>query len=106
MGGHPHMTRTLLTLGVAAAVAVGAPAGAAAAKLQISTTCFTAAGPDGKPYTIYGQRFAAGTPKPSTPAIVLVHGVASSTRTWDLTPGGSVARGVRCGGGWPAGCVA
>ncbi len=78
---------------VLAAVAAAQPAGATA-KLTISTTCFTATGPDGNPYTIYGQRFTVGKANSKTPAIVLVHGVESDAGIWDLTPTGSVARSL------------
>lgn len=68
--------------------------GHAAAKLTISTACFTATGPDGKPYAIFGRRYSVGAPRTSTPAILLVHGVQSDADTWDITPQWSVARSL------------
>src|SRR5207244_1819994 len=47
---------------------------------------------DPLPSTLYGLRYTYGHPTNSTPAIVLVHGIASSTANWDFTPSWSVAR--------------
>jgi pimeloyl-ACP methyl ester carboxylesterase len=47
---------------------------------------------DPLPSTLYGLRYTYGQPTDSTPAIVLVHGIASSTANWDFTPDWSVAR--------------
>jgi pimeloyl-ACP methyl ester carboxylesterase len=77
---------------VASSTGLSAPAHAMAPKPSIASACFTAAGPDGNPYRIYGRRFVVGKPTRSTPAIVLVHGVQSDARVWDATPGWSVAR--------------
>ena len=61
--------------------------------LNIQTVCFTVHNTgDPLPSTLYGLRYTYGQPKDSTPAIVLVHGIASSTANWDFTPSWSVAR--------------
>ncbi len=78
------------------------PAGAAApasASLSIQTVCFTVHNTgDPLPSTLYGLRYTYGQPKKSTPAIVLVHGIASSTANWDFTPSWSVARRLALAG--------
>lgn len=61
--------------------------------LSVQTICFTVHNMgDPLPSTLYGLRYIYGHPKDSTPAIVLVHGIASSTANWDFTPSWSVAR--------------
>ena len=92
-------TRICLLLVVAAVTslvaAAGGPAWAAPApapQVTVVTSCFTAAGPDGRTYRIQGRRYTVGSPTRRTPAIVLVHGVDSNAETWDLTPKWSVAR--------------
>jgi hypothetical protein len=91
----PRLAR-LLAVAAGAVVPLGlaapADAGAAPARVRISTACFEATGPDGSRASLYGQRFTTGAPTRSTPAIVLVHGVASDTRIWDAVPNWSVAR--------------
>ncbi|MFL5660701.1 MAG: hypothetical protein ACJ8BW_05045, partial [Ktedonobacteraceae bacterium] len=63
--------------------------------LNIQTVCFTVHNTgDPLPSTLYGLRYTYGHPKNSTPAIVLVHGIASSTANWDFTPSWSVARNL------------
>ena len=63
------------------------------AGLSIQTVCFTVHNTgDPQPSTLYGLRYTYGHPTDSTPAIVLVHGIASSTANWDFTPDWSVAR--------------
>src|SRR5947209_5450360 len=78
------------------------PADAAApdrASLSIQTVCFTVHNTgDPLPSTLYGLRYTYGRPKKSTPAIVLVHGIASSTANWDFTPSWSVARRLALAG--------
>src|SRR3954451_489929 len=60
--------------------------------LRVSTVCFPVTDPAGLPRTLFGQRYAVPGATPSTPAIVLVHGIASSTANWDFTPAWSTAR--------------
>src|SRR6202035_5756107 len=61
--------------------------------LHIQTVCFTVHNTgDPLPSTLYGLRYTYGQPTDSTPAIVLVHGIASSTANWDFTQDWSVAR--------------
>src|SRR5437588_9243598 len=78
------------------------PASAAApasASLSIQTVCFTVHNTgDPLPSTLYGLRYTYGQPKDSTPAIVLVHSIASSTANWDFTPSWSVARRLALAG--------
>jgi pimeloyl-ACP methyl ester carboxylesterase len=66
---------------------------AASAPLNVLTVCFTVYnGNDLVPTTLYGLRYTNGVQTSQTPAIVLVHGYASSTANWDFTPNWSVAR--------------
>jgi len=61
--------------------------------LSIQTVCFSVHNTgDPQPSTLYGLRYTYGHPTDSRPAIVLVHGIASSTANWDFTPSWSVAR--------------
>lgn len=61
--------------------------------LSVQTVCFAVNNTgDPQPSTLYGLRYTYGHPTDSTPAIVLVHGIASSTANWDFTPSWSVAR--------------
>src|SRR5690242_5509786 len=62
------------------------------AALRVSTVCFPVTDPAGLPRSLYGKRYAPAGATPSTPAIVLVHGIASSTANWDVSPAWSVAR--------------
>ena len=49
-------------------------------ELSVQTVCFTVHNTgDPLPSTLYGLRYTYGHPTNSTPAIVLVHGIASST---------------------------
>ena len=67
--------------------------------LSIQTVCFTVYNTgDPLPSTLYGLRYTYGHPTDSTPAMVLVHGIASSTTNWDLTPSWSVARRLAMAG--------
>src|SRR6266566_1919710 len=95
-----------LVLAVFAALQAGAePAGAASSPqmhfdkyMTVQSVCFTVTNPDLGQSTLYGQRFTDGTVSPSTPAIVLVHGIASSTLNWDFSPTWSVARALAARG--------
>jgi pimeloyl-ACP methyl ester carboxylesterase len=62
--------------------------------MRIQTVCFSVRNPAGTTSVLYGQRFIDGRVSPKTPAIVLVHGIASSTQNWDYTPHWSVARSL------------
>src|SRR5436305_2242609 len=94
------MYRTRIT-GVGLAVAalllvLGAPAQGAQVSMQ--PVCFSVTNPAGSQSTLYGQRYTSGRVGPDTPAIVLVHGIASSTANWDFTPSWSVARSLAAAG--------
>jgi pimeloyl-ACP methyl ester carboxylesterase len=60
--------------------------------VRVSPVCFTVSAPGHTRAELFGLRYSAGHPVASTPAIVLVHGVESSTSDWDFTPKWSVAR--------------
>jgi pimeloyl-ACP methyl ester carboxylesterase len=66
--------------------------------LQVATVCFPVTDPLGQPRTLYGQRYTTPTATASTPAIVLVHGIASSTANWDFSPTWSTARALATAG--------
>src|SRR3954463_8988244 len=67
-------------------------------RLQIATVCFPVTDPLGQPRTLYGKRYTTPTATSSTPAIVLVHGIASSTANWDFSPTWSTARALATAG--------
>jgi len=67
-------------------------------RLQVATVCFPVTDPLGQPRTLYGQRYTTPTATASTPAIVLVHGIASSTANWDFSPTWSTARALATAG--------
>ena len=67
-------------------------------RLRIATVCFPVTDPAGLPRTLYGKRYAPPAASPSTPAIVLVHGIASSTANWDFSPTWSTARALASAG--------
>ena len=74
-------------------------ANAGSGDLSIKTVCFTVHNTgDPLPSTLYGLRYTYGQPTHATPAIVLVHGIASSTANWDFTPSWSVARRLALAG--------
>jgi len=94
--------------GVAAMVVSGLlaiPWGAAAAPakhsraVRVDTVCFPVHnGSDKQASTLFGKRYRVGRTTSRTPAIVLVHGVASSTANWDFLPRLSVARSLAARG--------
>src|SRR5437588_5418878 len=96
----------LVLAGFAALEAGAEPAGAAATSPQmhfdkymtVQPVCFTVTNPSLGQSTLYGQRFTDGAVSALTPAIVLVHGIASSTANWDFSPTWSVARGLAAKG--------
>src|SRR3954469_21646340 len=100
-----HMSRSLCSVaalrriaaavGCLSAIVALHPQAARAASdaLKVETVCFTVYnGNDSFPTPLYGLRYTNGAQTGQTPAIVLVHGYASSTANWDFTPNWSVAR--------------
>src|SRR4051794_24734105 len=75
-----------------ASAAVAQPKHTPGPRVRVNTVCFGVADPAGLPRTLYGKRYALPGAKSSTPAIVLVHGIASSTANWDFSPAWSTAR--------------
>ena len=69
-------------------------------RLSVATVCFAVTNPAGGQSMLYGLRYIEnrGRADPSTPAIVLVHGIASSTENWDFSPTWSVARALAAAG--------
>ena len=66
--------------------------------MRVETVCFSVTNPAGSQSTLYGQRYTDGRVSSTTPAIVLVHGIASSTEDWDFSPTWSVARALAAAG--------
>jgi pimeloyl-ACP methyl ester carboxylesterase len=62
------------------------------------SVCLPVTNPAGTQSLLYGQRFSDGPITRATPAIVLVHGIASSTENWDFAPTWSVARALASAG--------
>ena len=67
-------------------------------KTTVTSVCLPVTNPAGGRSLLYGQRFTDGRVSPLTPAIVLVHGIASSTENWDFSPTWSVARALASAG--------
>jgi pimeloyl-ACP methyl ester carboxylesterase len=67
-------------------------------KMQVSSVCLPVNNPAGGQSLLYGQRFTDGAVSAGAPAIVLVHGIASSTENWDFSPTWSVARALASAG--------
>jgi pimeloyl-ACP methyl ester carboxylesterase len=69
-------------------------------RVAMTTVCFSVTNPAGGQSTLYGLRYShrGARVDSSTPAIVLVHGIASSTENWDFSPTWSVARGLAAAG--------
>jgi pimeloyl-ACP methyl ester carboxylesterase len=69
-------------------------------RMRVKSVCFSVTNPAGAKSTLYGRRYTdtSGAVRPSTPAIVLVHGIASSTENWDFAPTWSVARALAAAG--------
>ena len=98
------MMSRIVLLALTAALAV-APAARAAephmsfdAQLRVDTTCFAVSDPSGGVSTLFGRRYTDGAVRPAAPAIVLVHGIASSADNWDFSPTWSVARALASAG--------
>jgi pimeloyl-ACP methyl ester carboxylesterase len=92
-------------IALVASLAVTATAGAVAEptmhfdkRLAAQSVCFTVTNPRGTPSVLYGRRYTDGAVSARTPAIVLVHGIASSTANWDFTPTWSTARALASAG--------
>jgi pimeloyl-ACP methyl ester carboxylesterase len=66
--------------------------------MTVNSICLPVTNPAGGQSVLYGQRFTDGPVTAATPAIVLVHGIASSTQTWDFSPTWSVARALASAG--------
>src|SRR4051812_12221300 len=95
----------LSALALAAATAPHAGPAAAAVpemridpRLRVDTVCFPVTDPAGLPRQLYGKRYTTPSATSSTPAVVLVHGIASSTANWDFTPTWSTARALASAG--------
>jgi pimeloyl-ACP methyl ester carboxylesterase len=67
-------------------------------QMSALSVCLPITNPAGGRSVLYGQRFTDGPVSASTPAIVLVHGIASSTENWDFSPTWSVARALASAG--------
>jgi pimeloyl-ACP methyl ester carboxylesterase len=67
-------------------------------KLRVSAVCFPVTNPSGTESRLYGLRYTDKKVTAQTPAIVLVHGIASSTENWDFSPTWSVARALASAG--------
>ncbi|MGZ4175562.1 MAG: alpha/beta hydrolase [Solirubrobacteraceae bacterium] len=97
----------VVALAIFAATASASPGGQQRApemhfadRIDVATACFAVTNPAGGQSTLYGLRYTdrGSRPGPSTPAIVLVHGIASSTENWDFSPTWSVARALAAAG--------
>ena len=67
-------------------------------QMKVVSVCLPVTNPAAGQSLLYGQRFTDGPSSPATPAIVLVHGIASSTQAWDVSPTWSVARALASAG--------
>jgi pimeloyl-ACP methyl ester carboxylesterase len=67
-------------------------------KMRVASVCLPVTNPAGGTSVLYGQRFTDGPASSSAPAIVLAHGIASSTENWDFSPTWSVARALASAG--------
>lgn len=105
----------VLALVAALALIIAVPAGAQAFALKVTgpanaprmvfdssmsvrSVCLPVTNPQAGRSVLYGQRFTDGPVTSATPAIVLVHGIASSTADWDFSPTWSVARALASAG--------
>jgi pimeloyl-ACP methyl ester carboxylesterase len=103
----PKSRRTfgvVLAAALSAALWVAPAAGAAEPKmkidprLQVASVCLPVTDPLGSPRQLYGRRYKTPSATSSTPAVVLVHGIASSTANWDFSPAWSTARALASAG--------
>jgi pimeloyl-ACP methyl ester carboxylesterase len=67
-------------------------------QMKVVSICLPVTNPQGGQSVLYGQRFSDRVVTASTPAIVLVHGIGSSTENWDFSPTWSVARALASAG--------
>jgi hypothetical protein len=69
-------------------------------RIRTATVCFGVTNPAGGQSTLYGLRYTDRRDRADrgAPAIVLVHGIASSTENWDLSRTWSVARALAAAG--------
>jgi pimeloyl-ACP methyl ester carboxylesterase len=67
-------------------------------RMKAAAVCLPVTNPADGQSLLFGQRFTDGPTTPLTPAIVLVHGIASSTEDWDFSPTWSVARALASAG--------
>src|SRR5690348_2583798 len=63
-----------------------APRMAFDSQMRVVSVCLPVTNPQGGQSLLYGQRFSDGPVSSFTPAVVLVHGIASSTENWDFSP--------------------
>ena len=94
-------TLAAAALTILTALTIAATAGAATEpqmrfdkRMAVKSACFTVTNPRGTPSVLYGKRYTDGAVSARTPAIVLVHGIASSTANWDFTATWSTARAL------------
>jgi pimeloyl-ACP methyl ester carboxylesterase len=67
-------------------------------QMKVVSVCLPVTNPQGGQSVLYGQRFTDGPLSSGAPAIVLAHGIASSTENWDFSPTWSVARALASAG--------
>jgi pimeloyl-ACP methyl ester carboxylesterase len=84
----------LAALALAPAAAAAEPQMQFDKRMAVQSVCFTVTNPRGTSSVLYGRRYTDGRVSARTPAIVLVHGIASSTANWDFTPTWSTARAL------------
>lgn len=97
------MSRRLWTLLSAAALAAAPTFSAQSAvqTLEVEPVCFAVTNPaDTSRQVLYGVRYRSGPMDASAPLILLVHGNADPTYSWDLTPETSAAKAI-AGLGYP-----
>ena len=97
------LTMTLIAAGLAAVSAQAAQAAPAPRmhfddQLSVRTACFSVVNPQGTRSVLYGQQFSDGTTSSTTPTVLLVHGIASSTENWDFSRNWSLARALASAG--------
>lgn len=94
-GGQRAASHAAVVAVAAAMLLAALAAPAAAATVRVTTVCFSVHNPgDAQPSTLFGLRYTPDGATSATPAIVLVHGIASSTANWDFLPSFSVARNL------------
>ncbi|HEY5431294.1 MAG TPA: hypothetical protein VIK04_19420 [Solirubrobacteraceae bacterium] len=66
--------------------------------MKVDSICLPVTNPAGGQSILYGQQVTDGPATSATPAIVLVHGIASSTEDWDFSSTWSAARALASAG--------